>query len=136
MLEGAALPQDWYAEPDHERELMLLSGGIRTGGLCGERHDFPLGFDCLNVSRLVSRCNRVQRVADVLGDKVCVEGNGGCGSFACGGDHLGARVGDVAGRPDARHARPAADVDADEPVLVELTAEPTDETVVVWVERR
>ena len=61
--------------------------------------------------------------ADVFLDEVRVDRDRGSGSFAGGGDHLGAGVRGVAGDPHARHARSAGGVDADEACVVHLAAQ-------------
>ena len=56
------------------------------------------------------RSPRDNRLRDVVGDQICVKGNGSGRSFAGSGDHLRARVRDVARDPDARDARPSGAV--------------------------
>ena len=73
-------------------------------------------------------------VPDVLLDEVVVDCDGGSGSFACGGDDLGARVAGVAGHPDAGDTGSAGGVDPDEPSFVDLAAQRVDQVVVVRVE--
>src|SRR5919205_4672755 len=73
--------------------------------------------------------------ADVLIDEVAVDGDGGRGTFTGGGDDLGARVGDVAGDPDAADAGRPVGAGGDPAVLVEGAAQ-ADQQVIVGDEPR
>ena len=69
-------------------------------------------------------------VADVVVDEVGVEGDGGRGAGAGGGDDLGAGVDDVAGGPDSRDAGAAGGVGGDPAVVVDVAAEADEQAVV------
>src|SRR6478609_6176171 len=62
-------------------------------------------------------------VADVFLDQVGVDADGGRGAGASGGDHLGARVDDVPGGPDAWNAGAPGGVDGDPAVAVDVAAQ-------------
>ena len=85
------------------------------------------------------RAGQPRRLADggvdVVGDELGVDRDRDRGSFAGGGDHLRARVGCVAGRPDAGHARAAVGVDPDESSREQLAAEGCREPVRVRAQR-
>jgi hypothetical protein len=66
-------------------------------------------------------------VAHVVVDQVGVEGDGGRGAGACGGDDLGARVNDVSGGPNSGDAGAAGVVDGDPAVGVGVAAEAVEE---------
>ena len=72
---------------------------------------------------------------DVVGDEFRVDRDGDRGALARRSDDLGARVGGVAGRPDARHARAAVRVDPNEAVRPHLAAEGGGEPVGVRAQR-
>src|SRR3954471_23329105 len=67
---------------------------------------------------------------DVLLDEIRVECDRCCGAFACGGDDLRARVGDVPGDPHTANGRLPARV-LDRPAVgLEVAAEPDEEAAV------
>src|SRR5829696_1934268 len=68
-------------------------------------------------------------VAHVVFDEVSVERDGGHRACAGGGDDLGARVGDVSGRPDSRNACPSRGVGGDPAVGVQIAAKADEQAV-------
>jgi hypothetical protein len=68
--------------------------------------------------------------AHVVLDQVGVEGDGGCGTGACGRDDLRARVDNVSGSPDSGDAGAPGAVDDDPAVGVCLGAEAVEERAV------
>ena len=118
----------------------LLGGGMRLAVSGCRRRCGGGGFQhgVLSVrhgSVLISSGRPANRGPDVLFDQVGVDRDRGGGPFAGGGDHLGTRVDDVAGHPDAGNARePAAPVIA-QPSSSRSQPRP-DEQVVVRDESR
>lgn len=74
----------------------------------------------------------LHRTLDVLLDEVGVDGDGGGGALARGGDHLDHRIDDVPGRPHARDAGAARAVDDGEAVGVEIAAQAGQQAIGVW----
>ena len=75
-------------------------------------------------------------VAHVVFDEVSVERDGGHRACAGGGDDLGARVGDVPGRPDSRNACPSRGVGGDPAVGVQIAAKADEQAIVANEARR
>lgn len=65
----------------------------------------------------------LHRAFDVVVDQVGVDGDRGCRTRASRGDHLGAWVDDIPGRPDTGGAGPTGGIDGHESGLIECAAE-------------
>ena len=100
LVGGAAPPST------RQSSWCLFGGGIRAGVVSAVSI----------IGRPLSSC----RIADVLRDEVGVDRDRCSRPFACGGDHLSARVDHVSGGPDTRRARPAGGIDRDEAGVVDI----------------
>src|SRR4051794_13497199 len=78
----------------------------------------------------------VDGVTDVVLGEIGVQGDGGRGAGAGGGDDLGARVDDVACGPHARDGGAAGGVRGDPAVVVDLAAQVDEEPAVRYEARR
>ena len=98
------------AGPANQDEGELVLG--RWAGRAGRRAGLRVGHGLLRLLERVVWLRQGPKpwlkswtaLRDVALDEVGVEGDGGRGAVAGGGDDLGARVGDVAGDPDAGDA--------------------------------